>query len=91
MDGITIHHSVDMSLSSFQETVKDMDFPGGSDGEGQGGLMCCSPWTCKESDMTKHLNNSNKNVYSAFHDGRMLWRMKLGRGFVAESGWGCER
>ena len=33
MDGITIHHSVDMSLSSFRETVKDMDFPGGSDGE----------------------------------------------------------
>ena len=61
------------------------------DGEGRGGLMCCSPWTCKESDTTKHLNNSNKNVYSAFHDGRMLWRMKLGRGFVAESGWGCER
>ena len=22
------------------------------DGEGQGGLACCSPWCCKESDMT---------------------------------------
>ena len=22
------------------------------DGEGQGGLVCCSPWVCKESDMT---------------------------------------
>ena len=22
------------------------------DGEGQGGLMCCSPWGCKESDTT---------------------------------------
>ena len=22
------------------------------DGEGQGGLACCSPWGCKESDMT---------------------------------------
>ena len=21
------------------------------DGEGQGGLKCCSPWGCKESDM----------------------------------------
>ena len=23
------------------------------DGEGQGGLECCSPWGCKESDMTE--------------------------------------
>ena len=22
-------------------------------GDGQGGLACCSPWGCKESDMTK--------------------------------------
>ena len=22
------------------------------DGEGQGSLACCSPWDCKESDMT---------------------------------------
>ena len=22
------------------------------DGEGQGGLACCSPWGCKELDMT---------------------------------------
>ena len=22
------------------------------DGEGQGGLACCSPWGCKESNMT---------------------------------------
>ena len=36
MDGITIHHSVDMSLSSFRETVKDMDFPGGSEGKVSG-------------------------------------------------------
>ena len=26
-------------------------------GEGQGGLACCSPWGCKELDMTKRLNN----------------------------------
>ena len=25
-------------------------------GEGQGSLMCCSPWGCKESDMTEQLN-----------------------------------
>ena len=28
--------------------------PGVSDG--QGGLPCCSPWGCKESDMTERLN-----------------------------------
>jgi len=26
------------------------------DGEGQGSLACCSPWGCKESDMTERLN-----------------------------------
>ena len=25
-------------------------------GDGQGGLVCCSPWGCKESDMTGELN-----------------------------------
>ena len=25
-------------------------------GDGQGGLACCSPWGCKESDTTKRLN-----------------------------------
>ena len=28
--------------------------------EGQGSLACCSPWDCKESDMTWLLNN---NIY----------------------------
>ena len=34
-------------------TFADHEFeqtPG--DGEGQGSLSCCSPWGCKESDMT---------------------------------------
>ena len=26
------------------------------DGEGQGSLAFCSPWGCKESDMTERLN-----------------------------------
>ena len=29
------------------------------DGEGQGGLACCSPWNHKESDTTGWLNNNN--------------------------------
>ena len=28
------------------------------DGEGQGSLVCCSPWGCKESDVTGWLNNT---------------------------------
>ena len=28
------------------------------DGEGQGSLASCSPWSCKESDMTEQLNNN---------------------------------
>ena len=32
-------------------------------GDGQGSLVCCSPWGCKESDMTEWLNwtDNNKN------------------------------
>ena len=32
------------------------------DGEGQGGLTCCSAWGCKESDMTWWLNNNNPSL-----------------------------
>ena len=28
------------------------------DGEGEGSLVCCSPWGRKESDMTQQLKNS---------------------------------
>ena len=31
-----------------------------SDGDGQGGLACCTPWGGKESDTTERLNNNNK-------------------------------
>ena len=27
-------------------------------GDGQGGLVCCSPWGHKESDMTERLNGT---------------------------------
>ena len=29
------------------------------DKRGQGSLACCSPWGCKELDMTQRLNNNN--------------------------------
>ena len=31
-------------------------------GDGQGGLVCCSPWGSKESDMTEWLNYNNKET-----------------------------
>ena len=41
------HHRLDGH--EFQQTL--------GDGEGQGGLVCCSPWCRKELDTTKQLNN----------------------------------
>ena len=32
------------------------------DGEGQGSLVCCSPWGRKVSDMTERLNNKFLNT-----------------------------
>ena len=32
------------------------------DGDGQGGLACCSPWGRKESDTTERLKNNNKTA-----------------------------
>ena len=31
-------------------------------GNGQGGLVCCSPWSCKELDMTEQLNGTELKV-----------------------------
>ena len=44
MDGIT--DSMDMRLSKLW-----------GDGEGQGSLVCCSPWGHKESNTTEQLND----------------------------------
>ena len=39
------------------------------DGEGQGGLACCSPWGHKERDMTKWLKNNNSSFYDIKYSG----------------------
>ena len=52
LDGIT--DSMDMSLSKLW------------DSNGQGSLVCCSPWGCKESDMTEWLNWSEKENFLIF-------------------------
>ena len=31
-------------------------------GEGQGSLVCCSPWSRKELDVTERLNNNKGNI-----------------------------
>ena len=48
LDGIT--DSVNMNLSKLQEIVKDS--------EAQWSLLYCSPWGCKELDMTERVNNN---------------------------------
>ena len=32
-------------------------------GDGQGGLACCSPWGCKESDVTEQLNGQRLSFF----------------------------
>ena len=39
--------------------IDSMDMSLNKDGEGQGSLACCSPWGCKELDMTEQLKNNN--------------------------------
>ena len=46
LDGIT--NSMNMSLSKL------------GDNEGQGSLVCCSLWGCKESDRTERLNTNRE-------------------------------
>ena len=40
------------------------------DGEGQGSLVCCSPWGCRELDTTQRMNTTtttiSKNPFSTF-------------------------
>ena len=56
LDGIT--SSMDMSLSKFQEMVKDRE------------AWRCSPWGCKESDTTEQLNNNNKVQVWLYGEGK---------------------
>ena len=46
------HHG--LNGREFEETLGDT--------EGQGSLVCCSPWSHKESDTTEGLNNNNKRT-----------------------------
>ena len=47
---VACHHG--LSGHDFEQTS--------GDGEGQGSLMCCSPWGHREWDMTERLNHKLK-------------------------------
>ena len=65
MDGW--HHQ--LNAREFEQTL--------GDGEGQGSLACCSPWGCRESDLTQQLNNDNVIVDSK--QTILVLRAKTGR------------
>ena len=52
MDGIA--NSMDIDLGKLR------------DGEGQGSLVCCSLWGCKELDMAWQLNSNIHHIYFYF-------------------------
>ena len=46
------------------------------DSEGQGSLVCCSPWGCKHSDTTEQLNNKlsiKSNLLRDHHLSNLYW------------------
>ena len=63
LDGIT--DLMDMSLNKLE------------DGEGQGSLGCCSPWSHKESDMAEWLSNNNQGSGNVQLDSCRPWVQNL--------------
>ena len=45
-------------------------------GDGQGSLVCCSPWGRKESDMTEQLNRTDTMLRATIHF-KMLAAMNI--------------
>ena len=41
---------IDLDRHEFEQTLRESG--------GEGNLVCCSPWGCKESNMTEQLNNN---------------------------------
>ena len=53
-----LYTATDIMLYFSYTSNKKKKIPG--DSEGQGSLVCYSPWACKELDMTEQLNNKNR-------------------------------
>ena len=51
-------------------------------GYGEGGLVCCSLWGHKESDMTKQLNTTTTEIYSprVLEIRRLAWFSGINQG-----------
>ena len=45
-------------------------------GDGQGGLVCCGSWVCKESDTTERLNWTEHNIVNQLHSNKNFRRNK---------------
>ena len=62
------HHS--FSGHDFEQTLGDSD--------GQGILVCCSPWRHKEFDTAEQLNNNPwKNLNKPSGQSNVIWRLWL--------------
>ena len=48
---VTKINDVQLYLFIFKDVYSIGGFPGGSDGKGQGSLVCCSPWGRKETGL----------------------------------------
>ena len=57
-------------------------------GEGQGSLMCCSPWGCKESDTTERVN-SNLMGGGGTAESRASGRGQISATQLWAPPWGC--
>ena len=55
------------------------------DGGGQGGLICCSPWGCKEVNMTGRLSNKSKAKYKTTNCEKWNWRNCGGKEYLVGS------
>ena len=71
LDGIS--DSMDMYLSKLWEMVKDSE----------AWCAACSPWGCKELDMTEQLNNNSFKCEPAASQASCLWD------FPSNTGVGC--
>ena len=46
-------------------------------GDGQGGLICCCSWGCKELDMTERLNRTELDLVSNFTEKGNVFMIRI--------------
>ena len=65
-------------LDGITDSMDEFEQAQGDSG-GQGGLMCCSSWDLKESDLTKKLKNNNNFHFNFISKDHMLspWLFNL--------------